>query len=185
MHTASGLYSRSISLYSNWVFGVVYEPHARHLQQIIHHRGRLRRAQSGHFCPTRHFPILNPRDSSFTRGLITISYSENEIAPPGPHVRHTCRAKGGVKAPDERLTRRELHGNRQRSPDRADASRMPVVISVMVPNMLTRKTHNPVATAFPRPVFLMMKAISRSKAGARLTDRAKRGTLRSKTNAKQ
>ena len=67
-----------------------------------------------------------------------------------------------------------LHTN---PPEKREAKRMPVAMSVQVPKMLTKNTHRPVATAFPLPVFFMRKAMNRSNAGARLTERAKRGTL--------
>lgn len=51
-------------------------------------------------------------------------------------------------------------------------------MSVQVPTMFTRNTQRPVATAFPLPVFFMRNAMKRSNAGARLTDRANRGTLK-------
>lgn len=51
-------------------------------------------------------------------------------------------------------------------------------MSVSVPRTFTRKTHKPVAKALPLPVFFMRNAINRSKVGAKLTARAKRGTLK-------
>ena len=54
---------------------------------------------------------------------------------------------------------------------------MPLLRSIKVPRMFTKKTQRAVAKVLPLPVSLIRNAIRRSKAGARLMDRANRGTL--------
>lgn len=66
------------------------------------------------------------------------------------------------------------------SPEKMEASTMPVAISERVPQTFTKKTQRPVAKALPLPVLLMRKLMNRSKAGARLTERANRGNLHGK-----
>lgn len=63
------------------------------------------------------------------------------------------------------------------SPDKREASRMLQLRNIKVPKMFTKKTQRAVPKVFPLPVTRIMNAIRRSNAGARLMDRANRGTL--------
>lgn len=63
-------------------------------------------------------------------------------------------------------------------PEKSDANKIPEAIRANVPIMFTRKTQIPVAKVLPRPLFLMKNWMRRSNDGARLIDRANRGTLK-------